>query len=279
MEFSTKGLSVLMLFIAGAMLYATGQNGVNENRRTFDVDEFHSISNSLPADLIIRLGESQNVIAEGEPGQLDQLKVYVKNGELIISRKWSLFNLTSLKGVRFAISLESRDLRGLSLSSSGNAEIQGDLKAEKTVLKTSSRGSITARGDVEYLQISSSSSGDIFFAGVNRELKVRLSSSGEANLDITAMSLEASLSSSGNLNIEGESVETELRLSSGGEFVGPDFVTEKADITISSSANAELTVLKELSASLSSGGDLYYRGNPELRSIRNSGSGEIIKRD
>lgn len=268
-----------MMIIAGAALCASGQNGIKGNVKTFEVNDFRSIRNSVPAELVIRLGERQSVVATGEKDQLDQLKVYVKNGELIITRKWRLFTYKSLKGVQLSISMESRDLKELSLSSSGGAEILGDLKADKTVLKTSSSGSIAARGDVEYLQISSSSSGDISFAGVSRELKVRLSSSGEANLDITAMVLEATLSSSGNVNIEGQAVETELRLSSGGEFVGPGFVTEIADITISSSANAELTVLKELNASLSSGGDLYYRGNPELGSIRNSGSGEIRKMD
>ncbi|MBB6479893.1 head GIN domain-containing protein [Spirochaeta isovalerica] len=279
MKIVIKGLVIIAFLAAGMSLFSSGQYDMDPNERIFDVGDFHSISNSIPADLVIRLNESRRVEARGDKGQLDQLKVYVRNGELIIRRKIRFFSLKRLRGVQFTISMPGSEIRSLNLSSSGNAEVLGDLKALKTQLRTSSSGSIKAQGDVEYLQITSSSSGDISYSGVNREMNIWLSASGEADVDVRAMKVEASISSSGNIYITGEAVETELRLSSGGEFIGPGFITENADITISSSANAELTILKKLEASLSSGGNLYYRGNPVMESIRTSSSGEIIKKD
>ncbi|MBI9098199.1 MAG: DUF2807 domain-containing protein [Spirochaetaceae bacterium] len=277
MKSTYKILVLLLVFMSWGSLFAEGQRDSPKSQE-FNVSDFHSIKNSISADLEIYLGEQQRIEAFGKRSAIKRLKIYVQNGELIIRRKWSLLPMP-LRDIKIRIAMEGYDILSLGLSSSGNAEIIGQIKAEKTEFKTSSSGSITAGGDVEYLSASISSSGNIDFTGVNRELDLRISSSGDMRISTQAIKIKAVSSSSGNLMIEGAAIEAEIKLSSNGDFLGKDFIVEEADVILSSSGNAELSILKELNAKLSSSGNLLYRGSPHLGSISTTSSGKILNQN
>jgi len=276
MKISTRIIILLLTLFISANLLAKGQGEINKGSADFKEKDFHSIRNTLSADLEIRISENWSVEAIGDEKSLRQLRIYKRNGVLVIRRKFSINPFISFQSVQIKISMPGTELKALTLSSSGNAEILGQLNTEETKLSTSSRGSITAEGDVEYLNVRSSSSGNISFSGNCRQMNIRLSSSGDTRIQANILNLEATISGSGNIYIDGGAVETTLKISSSGEFYGENFITEAAEVTLSSSGNVEMTIMKNLDARLSGSGNLNYKGNPTIGNIRESGSGRIL---
>ena len=66
--------------------------------------------------------------------------------------------------------------------------------------------------------------------------------------------------------------ETKLGLAPGGLTYEK---LEKADVTISGSGDAEVTVSDDLDVKITGSGDVYYKGNPDL-DVNITGSGEVI---
>ena len=54
-------------------------------------------------------------------------------------------------------------------------------------------------------------------------------------------------------------------------------ISELNEYTALVSRNAKINVSKELDASASSAGDIYYKGNPEIKNLRSSSAGGIHK--
>jgi hypothetical protein len=269
------GLAVL------SILSADGELKAEEYRRTYDVKDFKSIVNRTTADLEIRLGEDWNIEAVGNKRGIQNLKMFNRNGELIIRSKPGFFLCGRIiyRPVLITVCMPRRDLESVMVTGFGNADIIGDLRSDRTVLRTTARGSITAGGDVEYLTLRSSASGSITFAGYCRELELNLSSSGDAKIEIHADRLKAKTSASGNIYISGEARNSQIRLTSRGRFVGSDFSSDYANVGISASGDAELRIENEVQANLTARGNLYYWGDPQIGEIQTSGRGRLVSRN
>jgi hypothetical protein len=111
---------------------------------------------------------------------------------------------------------------------------------------------------------------------------------GNFNLDITsscdvtfqgiqADKITTNISSSGSVTIQGVANSVVLHISSSGDFQGADLHLQDANVTLSSSGNATLWVIKNLSVNLSSSGDVVYYGNPTT-SQHTSSSGRLISK-
>ncbi len=125
-----------------------------------------------------------------------------------------------------------------------------------------------------------SSAGDV--KGENtlntRDLKIRLSSAGDLVLDVRAKEIDIDISSSGNARLSGKTGLLEADLSSAGDLNAFDLEAEIGDISVSSAGDAKVFITGEASFRSSSAGDIIYKGNPEIRQIRTSSSGNIRKR-
>ena len=274
-----KNISLIPILSLCAALFAGGQSENDGHSIQFNEKDFDSIRNEISADLQIQLGGKWKVEAFGDPADLRKLNVFVRNGKLIIRRKHFIFPLGPMGPIRFDIAMPSADLHRVSLSSSGSAEIIGDLKADNTVLETSSSGAIKAGGEVRNLSLRSSSSGNIHFKGNCDSIDLKLSASGDITVNAVTDVIDAVLSSSGSVYIEGSAAETELAISSNGDFLGNGFTTNDIDLKISSSGNAEMTVTGEINATLSSSGNFYYHGDPLIGKIKTTSSGKLIKKN
>ena len=67
-------------------------------------------------------------------------------------------------------------------------------------------------------------------------------------------------------------------LSSAGDLIAFDLKAKKADVTVSSSGDADVYVTEELRARASSAGDINYMGNPKYIDSHSSSAGGIHKR-
>ncbi|NQX38531.1 Putative auto-transporter adhesin, head GIN domain [Pedobacter steynii] len=107
-----------------------------------------------------------------------------------------------------------------------------------------------------------SGSGKILISGDFRltdKLKTSASGSGEIRVDtpFEVNDLLVNISGSGKINLE-------------------KIVAKDADVDISGSGDARISITEELKARISGSGKLYYTGNPEIDS-KISGSGKLIK--
>lgn len=132
---------------------------------------------------------------------------------------------------------------------------------EITALKTSSAGDLIGEESItaEKLTLTASSAGDIKLEVFAEEIKIDISSSGDITL-------------SGNTDI------LVANISSAGDLYAYNLKAREADITVSSSGDADITVTESLKANASSAGDINYRGNPRFVDARSSSAGRIVKR-
>lgn len=132
----------------------------------------------------------------------------------------------------------------------------------------------------ELRKVNVSSAGDVRGQGqfTCDRLDISISSAGDLYLEVEADEIHCSLSSSGDAELTGKARLLEARISSAGDLKAFDLEVEKCRVSASSSGDARVFVTGELDASASSSGDIYYRGDPELRNIRTSSSGKIYAR-
>ena len=106
---------------------------------------------------------------------------------------------------------------------------------------------------------------------------VKLSGSGDLKLDVKTTDFEANLSGSGDVVLTGNSDNFTSKISGSGDVVAVDLFTKKANLTISGSGDMKINCTQSLYARVSGSGDIGYKGNPESKDTKVSGSGEISK--
>lgn len=130
----------------------------------------------------------------------------------------------------------------------------------------------------ELKKIDISGSGDIYTTNTFVEqgnLDLRISGSGNLDLAFEGGAVDSKISGSGDVKLEGSASSISQRVSGSGTLQAFDMPCETADMTISGSGSAELTVSENLDVKISGSGDVYYKGQPTLN-VDVSGSGDII---
>ena len=150
--------------------------------------------------------------------------------------------------------------------------------SDENIRKAKAKNVYVLYKNLESIKISSS--GDI--KGVNTletdNLDISLSSAGDLDLDVQAQQIYISISSSGDANIRGEAEYLKASLSSAGDLDAYDLKVKKCRINVSSAGNAKIYVTKDLDATATSAGDIYYMGDPEIKNLNSSSAGGIHKR-
>ena len=95
--------------------------------------------------------------------------------------------------------------------------------------------------------------------------------------DISVAKLTAKLSSGGSIILSGNVEELTIDGSSGADFKGYAFTSSKCKVDVSSGADVQITVSKEISARANSGGSVMFKGEGLIRDI-NVNSGGSVKR-
>lgn len=129
-------------------------------------------------------------------------------------------------------------------------------------------------------KISSSAGSNVYSDGILNfeDLDVSSSSGSNVILDVYSKDLSVSASSGSNANFKGNVYKLELDASSGANLKAGGLEASFCDVEVSSGANVHITVLKEINANASSGGNVIYYGNPEKIDIKKSSGGNITKK-
>jgi len=204
------------------------------------VGSFHGIKVSHGIHLYLSQGNEEAVaVSASRQEYIERIKTEVENGVLKIYYDTENHDWSSNgKSLKAYVSCKTLDL--LKASSGSEVDVDGTLKSGNLDLSFTSGANF--QGKIE-----------------SSNVKVDQNSGAEAAISGMATSL----------TIEG---------SSGATFKGYDLTTDKCDANMSSGATMRVTVNKELTASASSGGQIYYKGTGVIREISTSSGGEVSKR-
>jgi len=107
--------------------------------------------------------------------------------------------------------------------------------------------------------------------------KAKLSGSGDLKLDVNASDFEINLSGAGDVVLSGNSDNFISKMSGSGDIDATNLIAKKANLTISGSGDMIVNCTNSLYARVYGSGDIAYKGNPQSKDTKVSGSGEISK--
>lgn len=131
-----------------------------------------------------------------------------------------------------------------------------------------------------HISLIKSSSGSNVFTETNLkspELNISSSSGSNMKLEIITDNLDVSASSGSNIKLEGTARSILGKASSGSNIKAKQLNTRNSNIKVSSGANFWITVKNDFEGHASSGGNIFYAGNPESTDFNKSSGGNIIK--
>jgi len=202
---------------------------------TRPVSSVTAVQLSMPGTLHIQIGASESLRISAEDNLLPYIQTESRAGELDIHTE-STVNLRPSQPIDYYLTVQSLDT--IHVSSSGDVEAPA-LTATHFDVGISSSGGVTIEG-------------------------------------LLAETLRVDISSSGSLAILGGAVERQdISISSSGGYAAKDLESKQASIRLSSSGAATVRAVESLQADLSSSGNVYYLGSPQLR-VDTSSSGKAI---
>lgn len=224
-----------------------------------DLNEFTSIDVHDFASVYLEAGDAQSVRVEGEADVLDRLDVRVANGELIVEvdgcfRGDPTFDVYIV--LPEALPLETVALRGA-----------GTLRTESAVTVA----------ETFFLEVSGAGSAYFLAANENTDTKVDIGGAGEVVMTQLAEDMDINIRGGGDLNLEGKANRMACKITGAGDLDAFDFPVETANLDVSGSGDAKVTVNDgDLDVEISGAGSVYYRGEPGQILSRLSGAGELI---
>jgi hypothetical protein len=108
-------------------------------------------------------------------------------------------------------------------------------------------------------------------------LDLRSSGSGSLRAKVEADELNIEMSGSGSVEVTGRAKAQTISLSGSGGVRARDLESERVQVSISGSADADVYATKEIETRISGSGNVRYRGNPERQILKSSGSGTARK--
>ena len=227
---------IYLSVFAAALVMATGNLfGQSTEKETRNVSGFSEIGFAIAGNLYIKIGTEFSVVLEGDRKYLSEVETVVKNGKLVIRTD----NFRFFNNEKANVYITLPELKGLSVSGSGSARIESNLKNESLDLSVSGSGKILASEILTgELNCSISGSGDIILSG------------------------------------SGDIGKGDISISGSGSYSGETARFKTLEIGVSGSGNCTVNVTESLDARISGSGNVNYSGNPKVNA-RVSGSGHV----
>jgi len=200
------------------------------------INNFTGVSYRVPGKVNLKIGPVYKVEVSAQQNILDVLNTYVSNGVLIIDFS---DHVRVRENVNITINITAPSADHLSVSGTGDMNVEGDL--------------ITSN-----LNLSSSGTGKIIIQKAT-----------------VAGTLDADISGVGNISIgDGSAVNEDLRISGVGDIDFSNIAAHTAITHTSGSGNMKVNLSQSLDVHISGSGTVYYRGTPAI-TTHISGSGNV----
>ena len=260
-------IMIIFIFIAIAL---QAMSIAVENRKT---PPFTTIRSLSAVDIVLEQGADYSLKVEAPKEYLEHIKTEVHDGILSVSVQGML----SYSGT-LTVYVQVKDLNKVALNASGDFRIEGTLKTTEFSLSVFGSGDFIGQLNSKTVSCNMNSSGDVQLGGITGSFEAKINGSGDlmAN-NLHLLSAKLRMLGSGDAKLSGDTDFFELIQSGSGDFLGRDFELENAIVRKNSSGDASIFANKSIDLSINGSGDIYLKGNPEIRKIYINGSGEIIK--
>lgn len=225
-----------LLVISGLMASASAQKTINDaNAQKRNVSGFHAIEVSGGIDLYLSQGDEAVAVSASKTEYRDRIITEVKDGVLKIWFDWKSNFRVDWGNHKLKAYVSAKNLDGLEASGGSDVTVDGTIKTTKLDLGVS--GGSDFKGKIE-----------------SDEIKVNASGGSD-------------------VSISGKAARLTIDASGGSDFNGYEFATDICNVEASGGSDVRITVNKELSANVSGGSDVYYKGTGLIRDLKTSGSG------
>lgn len=129
-------------------------------------------------------------------------------------------------------------------------------------------------------RVEASSGANVWSQGAIRseDMRTGASSGSNINLELNVKNLETHCSSGANIWLSGLAQKADMEVSSGANIKGESLKASECTMKASSGGNVWATVEERLNAHASSGGNVFYFGNPTSTEVNSSSGGNIIRK-
>lgn len=205
---------------------------------TRNVSGFTGISSSGSYNVIITMGNTENLRLEGDAEQIAEIETVVESGILKIRNKSKNGSWNRKWNGKVNIYVTAKSLKSIVLSGSGDINVKGVVKST--------------------------------------DLSTTLSGSGNISLTLDATNYSAIISGSGEIKASGKTDNARINVNGSGDFEGDGLRTNVTSAKVSGSGNIAVNAEKALDAAMSGSGNIRYSGSADVKSSK-SGSGRITK--
>ena len=235
-----------------------------------NVENFEGIQTSTSIDVVYTQTTGETEVAIYAPDNLmeyvkvettgDMLKIYFES-----KKKGKGLNINGKHETKVYVSAPA--VNTLLASSSGDIYMKNGLQYPGNVkIEASSSGDIKGATIVcEALNAQASSSGDIDLAKVEcTSFKAEASSAGDVSIEaLKAETVSAEASSSGDVSLKGVCHSATFEASSAGDIEADELKAEKVVAKASSAGDVTCYASESLDVSISSAGEVGYKGKPK----------------
>lgn len=230
---------VIFIFAFGACKFVGGKRITGNGNVTTEqrsITDFNAVEVQGSINVYVSQGADYGVRVEAEENLMEYIVVEKDGNELEVRYKRNTW-IKSKRPVNVYVTAPS--YTGLAVSGSGNLFSQ--------------------------TKITSSS-----------QLDIDISGSGDANLEVDAPTVNAEITGSGTAILKGMTRSFNGDIAGSGTLKAYNLLSEKSDIEVTGSGDAEVFASKQLDVRVAGSGNINYKGNPSV-SQNIAGSGSVRK--
>lgn len=193
--------------------------------------------------------------------------------EIIVSRGMNVY-ITQGEFTKVVVKADENLLEVIETKVEDQALI---IRATENIRKATAKKVYVTTPNINLIKTSSGSNVYAETVLESENLDVSSSSGSNIKLKVNAHNLTASSSSGSNIRLEGMATTFDGSASSGSNIKAGELNSIECKTDVSSGANIRISVKDKLEAHAGSGGNIFYKGNPEITEIEKSSGGNVIK--
>jgi hypothetical protein len=280
--------------------------------KNFNVSDFHGIEVSGGFDVLLEQSDSESLILTAQENLFEYITVRVDQGILKVYTENNIMSTKPMKVKIYYKSIDDLDVSGggdvtgetpvnvpvLNVEISGGGDFSAIVNTGKLDCRMSGGGDAKINGSITNYNITMSGGGDIHSdtkaelvscilsgggdlsfrsSGKITEAMIDINGGGDVEAVLTAEKMRCSVSGGGNATFSGEAGMFEIDVNGGGDVNAGNLAASTASFRVSGGSDVHVMVSKELTGSITGGGNVYYSGNPEIVTIDAKGGSEIHK--
>ena len=205
-------------------------------KETRTTGDYEGVKCAGSMDYVLVAGNEGKIIIEAESNLTEYIITEIKNKNLIIKVKKG-YDLKPGWNKAFKVTIPFQDISSVSLAGSGDVWNEDKIKTNS--------------------------------------LAVSLAGSGDMVLNIDANTVGGSLAGSGDMTLKGNTNDLTVKVAGSGDIHAFGLQANNTTASVAGSGDIEVVSNKSIKARVAGSGDIEYKGNPDKKDTKVSGSGSI----